>query len=150
MPIFHRITNTFDVYAVCCRSVYSSSHGLRCPTSTGSEQRWQAFHSGQQWSQSTYVLHLLLPLALTFYLPFLQISANSYIIDTYQRYTASAVAAKTFLRSIIGATVPLWVNQMYAGMTPQWASTLLGFLAILAMPIPFVFFYVSFEVYAQV
>ncbi|KAG9100457.1 hypothetical protein FRC06_004127 [Ceratobasidium sp. 370] len=68
------------------------------------------------------------------------ISANSYIIDTYQRYTASAVAAKTFLRSIIGATVPLWVNQMYAGMTPQWASTLLAFLAILAMPIPFVFF----------
>ncbi|KAF8759751.1 Major Facilitator Superfamily [Rhizoctonia solani] len=71
------------------------------------------------------------------------ISANSYIIDTYQRYTASAVAAKTFLRSLVGATVPLWVNQMYAGMTPQWASTLLAFLAILAMPIPFVFFYVS-------
>lgn len=71
-----------------------------------------------------------------------QISANSYIIDTYQRYTASAVAAKTFLRSIIGATVPLWVDQMYAGMTPQWASTLLAFLAILAMPIPFVFFHV--------
>ncbi|KAF8709206.1 Major Facilitator Superfamily, partial [Rhizoctonia solani] len=71
------------------------------------------------------------------------ISANSYIIDTYQRYTASAVAAKTFLRSLVGATVPLWVNQMYVGMTPQWASTLLAFLAILAMPIPFVFFYVS-------
>ncbi|QRV87327.1 major facilitator superfamily transporter [Ceratobasidium sp. AG-Ba] len=68
------------------------------------------------------------------------ISANSYIIDTYQRYTASAVAAKTFLRSIVGATVPLWVNQMYAGMKPQWASTLLAFLAILAMPIPFIFF----------
>jgi hypothetical protein len=72
-----------------------------------------------------------------------QISANSYIIDTYQRYTASAVAAKTFLRSVVGATVPLWVNQMYAGMTSQWASTLLGFLAIVAMPIPFIFFYVS-------
>ncbi|CAE6487449.1 unnamed protein product [Rhizoctonia solani] len=69
------------------------------------------------------------------------ISANSYIIDTYQRYTASAVAAKTFLRSLVGATVPLWVNQMYVGMTPQWASTLLAFLAIAAMPIPFIFFY---------
>ncbi|KAG9075878.1 hypothetical protein FS749_012416 [Ceratobasidium sp. UAMH 11750] len=77
------------------------------------------------------------------------ISANSYIIDTYQRYTASAVAAKTFLRSIIGATVPLWVNQMYAGMTPQWASTLLAFLAILAMPIPFVFFHYGDRIRAR-
>ncbi|KAJ1308427.1 hypothetical protein OPQ81_004132 [Rhizoctonia solani] len=77
------------------------------------------------------------------------ISANSYIIDTYQRYTASAVAAKTFLRSIVGATVPLWVNQMYAGMTPQWASTLLAFLAIAAMPIPFIFFYYGDRIRAR-
>ncbi|KAG8731223.1 hypothetical protein FRC11_004697 [Ceratobasidium sp. 423] len=77
------------------------------------------------------------------------ISANSYIIDTYQRYTASAVAAKTFLRSIVGATVPLWVNQMYAGMTPQWASTLLALLAIVAMPIPFVFFYYGDKIRAR-
>ncbi|CAE6429223.1 hypothetical protein ACGC1H_000937 [Rhizoctonia solani] len=77
------------------------------------------------------------------------ISANSYIIDTYQRYTASAVAAKTFLRSIVGATVPLWVNQMYAGMTPQWASTLLAFLAIAAMPIPFIFFYYGDKIRAR-
>lgn len=77
------------------------------------------------------------------------ISANSYIIDTYQRYTASAVAAKTFLRSIVGATVPLWVNQMYAGMTPQWASSLLGFLAIAAIPIPFIFFYYGDRIRAR-
>ncbi|CAE6466974.1 unnamed protein product [Rhizoctonia solani] len=77
------------------------------------------------------------------------ISANSYIIDTYQRYTASAVAAKTFLRSIVGATVPLWVNQMYAGMSPQWASTLLAFLAIAATPIPFIFFYYGDKIRAK-
>ncbi|KAG8752407.1 hypothetical protein FRC12_011991 [Ceratobasidium sp. 428] len=77
------------------------------------------------------------------------ISANSYIIDTYQRYTASAVAAKTFLRSIVGATVPLWVNQMYKGMKPQWASTLLAFLAILAMPIPFIFFHYGDRIRAR-
>lgn len=38
------------------------------------------------------------------------ISANSYIVDSYSDYAASAVAAKTFMRSCIGATVPLWVS----------------------------------------
>jgi MFS family permease len=35
------------------------------------------------------------------------ISANSYIVDSYADYAASAVAAKTFMRSVCGATVPL-------------------------------------------
>ena len=39
---------------------------------------------------------------------------------------------------------------MYTRMTPQWASTLLAFLAIAAMPIPFIFFYVSVGYRAQV
>lgn len=35
------------------------------------------------------------------------ISANSYIVDSYSNFAASAVAAKTFMRSCIGASVPL-------------------------------------------
>lgn len=38
------------------------------------------------------------------------ISANSYIVDSYANFAASAVAAKTFMRSCIGASVPLWVS----------------------------------------
>lgn len=41
------------------------------------------------------------------------ISANSYIVDSYSDYAASAVAAKTFMRSCIGATVPLWVSFVF-------------------------------------
>ncbi|GME75770.1 unnamed protein product [Ambrosiozyma monospora] len=37
--------------------------------------------------------------------------ANNYIVDSYQHYAASALAAKTFIRSIWGACVPLFTNQ---------------------------------------
>ncbi|KAJ7119287.1 MFS polyamine transporter, partial [Mycena filopes] len=35
------------------------------------------------------------------------VAANSYIIDSYSDYAASAIAAKTVMRSLIGAAVPL-------------------------------------------
>ncbi|KAF6743954.1 spermine transporter [Ephemerocybe angulata] len=41
------------------------------------------------------------------------VSANSYIIDSYSNFAATAMAAKTLMRSEIGAMVPLFVNQMY-------------------------------------
>lgn len=68
------------------------------------------------------------------------ISANSYIIDSFPKYVASAVAAKTFLRSMAGASVPMFVVQMYDGMNPCWASTLLALVSTGMMVIPFVFF----------
>lgn len=38
------------------------------------------------------------------------IAANSYIVDSYADFAASAVAAKTLMRSCVGASVPLWVS----------------------------------------
>lgn len=34
-------------------------------------------------------------------------SANSYLVDTYTQYGASAMASKTFIRSLAGASVPM-------------------------------------------
>ena len=70
---------------------------------------------------------------------FVQISANSYIVDAFPKYVASAIAAKTFIRSMAGASVPMFVVQMYNGLGPRWASSLLGFVSIVMLPIPFVF-----------
>ncbi|ETW80293.1 synaptic vesicle transporter [Heterobasidion irregulare TC 32-1] len=67
------------------------------------------------------------------------ISANSYIVDAFPKYVASAIAAKTFIRSMAGASVPMFVVQMYNGLGPRWASSLLGFVSIAMLPIPFVF-----------
>ncbi|KAJ2925548.1 hypothetical protein H1R20_g11547, partial [Candolleomyces eurysporus] len=46
--------------------------------------------------------------------------------------------ANTFVRSIAGAVFPLFATQMYEALNPRWASTLLGLIALVMMPIPFV------------
>ncbi|EEP79103.1 hypothetical protein UREG_03949 [Uncinocarpus reesii 1704] len=72
---------------------------------------------------------------------FLYNSCNNYLVDTYQHQAASALAAKTFLRSMWGASVVLFTNQMYNRMGYQWASTFLAFLALACCAIPFLFYY---------
>ncbi|KAK2763143.1 hypothetical protein FQN54_009779 [Arachnomyces sp. PD_36] len=72
---------------------------------------------------------------------FLYNSCNNYLVDTYQHQAASALAAKTFLRSIWGASVVLFTNQMYNRLGYQWASSLIAFIALACCAIPFLFFY---------
>jgi hypothetical protein len=71
---------------------------------------------------------------------FIYVAANSYIVDSYSNYAASAIAAKTLLRSEIGAMVPLFVTQMFHGMGFQYAGLLLALISCLIMPMPFVFY----------
>ena len=64
-----------------------------------------------------------------------------YIIDTYQALTgASALAANGLLRYTFGAAFPLFTLQMYERLGIDWATSLLGFLTIVLMPIPWVLF----------
>jgi multidrug resistance protein len=72
---------------------------------------------------------------------FLYNSANNYLVDSYQHQAASALAAKTFLRSFWGAGVVLFTTQMYRRLGYQWASSLLGFIALGCCAIPYVFFF---------
>ncbi|KKK12223.1 hypothetical protein P175DRAFT_0501769 [Aspergillus ochraceoroseus IBT 24754] len=72
---------------------------------------------------------------------FLYNSANNYLVDTYQHQAASALAAKTFLRSIWGASTVLFTEQMYKRLGDQWASSLLAFIALACCAIPFVFWF---------
>ena len=66
-------------------------------------------------------------------------SALNYLIDTFQRYAASAIAANTFLRSVFAASFPLFVNPMYNKLGIPWASSVFAFFGVLLIPIPFVF-----------
>jgi multidrug resistance protein len=68
-------------------------------------------------------------------------SVNNYIIDSYQNYAASALAAKVFLRSGGGAAFPLFTTQMYHRLGLQWASFLLAFLGVGMFFIPFGFYF---------
>ncbi|KAG1718950.1 MFS general substrate transporter [Suillus lakei] len=62
----------------------------------------------------------------------------NYIIDVYLITAASALAANTVFRSAAGAVFPLFASQMYNALDPRWASTLLGCVACIMIPIPIV------------
>lgn len=68
------------------------------------------------------------------------LSLLNYIVDAYLMFAASAIAANTFMRSIFGGIFPLFATQMFNGMGIQWASTLIGCVAVVLAPMP-VFFY---------
>ncbi|KAI1877259.1 uncharacterized protein JN550_001331 [Neoarthrinium moseri] len=70
---------------------------------------------------------------------FLYNSANNYLVDSYQHLAASALAAKTCIRSFWGAAVVLFTIQMYHRLGDQWASTLLAFISLACCAIPFCF-----------
>ena len=53
---------------------------------------------------------------------------------------ASAMAANGLLRYSMGAIFPLFTVQMYERLGVDWATSLLAFLSLLMMPIPWVFF----------
>lgn len=67
--------------------------------------------------------------------------ANNYIVDSYQHYAASGLAAKTFVRSMWGGSVPLFTIQMYHRLGYEWATTLMAFISLACCAIPYAFFY---------
>ena len=64
----------------------------------------------------------------------------NYIIDCYLFFAASAIAANTIMRSVFGAVCPLFTYQMFTNMHINWAGTLLGCVAAVLIPVPFLFF----------
>lgn len=52
---------------------------------------------------------------------------------------ASVISANNVLRYGMASVFPLFVPQMYNRLGISWASSLFGFLAILMMPLPFIF-----------
>lgn len=64
----------------------------------------------------------------------------AYTVEAYRKYTASAMAANSFIRSIMSGVFPLFGLQMYEKLTIQWATTLLALFACVLIPIPFVFY----------
>jgi multidrug resistance protein len=60
---------------------------------------------------------------------------QAYIIECYDQYAASSLAATAFIRSLAAVTFPLFANQMYDALGWGWGNSLLGFL-FLAIGIP--------------
>ncbi|KAK3117020.1 hypothetical protein LTR53_002041 [Teratosphaeriaceae sp. CCFEE 6253] len=65
---------------------------------------------------------------------------QTYIIDSYTKYAASAVAAISFLRSLAGFGFPLFAPAMYNALGYGWGNSLLAFVAlVIGIPAPIMF-----------
>lgn len=67
-------------------------------------------------------------------------ACSTYLVDAYTTYAASAMAASTVFRSILGALLPLAGNSMYDTLGIGWGTSLLGFIAVAFLPVPPILF----------
>lgn len=68
---------------------------------------------------------------------------QTYYIDAYESNAASALAAGAFLRSIVGGIVPLFVTGMFEQLGYGWGMSVFGFLSVLLMPAPALFYWIG-------
>lgn len=61
------------------------------------------------------------------------------MVDTFTIYAASALAANSVVRSILGAVLPLAGGPMYEKLGLGWGNSLLAFIAVALLPIPWLF-----------
>ncbi|KID93370.1 polyamine transporter 1, partial [Metarhizium majus ARSEF 297] len=85
-----------------------------------------------------YKVHWIAPIIGTSFVGlgilFVFMPVQSYLIDAFTVYAASAIAANTVLRSIIGAVLPLAGQPMYNALGLGWGNSLLAFIALATVP----------------
>lgn len=65
---------------------------------------------------------------------------STYLVDAYTIYAASAMAANTVFRSLVGALLPLAGGPMYKALGLGWGNSLLGFISLALAPLPVIFY----------
>jgi MFS family permease len=63
---------------------------------------------------------------------------QTYLVDAFTLYAASVIAASAVLRSLLGALIPLGGLGLYDAIGLGWGNTLLGLIALMLAPIPWV------------
>ncbi|KIW92148.1 uncharacterized protein Z519_07132 [Cladophialophora bantiana CBS 173.52] len=66
-------------------------------------------------------------------------AVQTYLVDCYPLFAASVTAANTVVRSLTGALLPLAGRPLYSGLGLGWGNSVLGFIALAMVPLPFVF-----------
>ncbi|KAH7319369.1 major facilitator superfamily domain-containing protein [Rhexocercosporidium sp. MPI-PUGE-AT-0058] len=68
------------------------------------------------------------------------LASSTYLIDAYTTHAASVTAASTVFRSLLGALLPLAGRSMYAALGVGWGTSVLAFISLALIPLPFVFY----------
>lgn len=98
---------------------------------------WFAWSAGRtHWISPIIAQAVTMLGSILIYVP-----ANFFMLDVYgSRYGASSSGASSLSRYTLSAAFPLFVPQMYENLGVAWATSLLGFIALLMAPIPWVFY----------
>lgn len=66
-------------------------------------------------------------------------NCQTYLVDAYTRYAASAIAATAVFRSLGGFAFPLFASAMYDSLGYGWGNTTLAFIGVaVGFPAPFI------------
>lgn len=69
------------------------------------------------------------------------VSTTQYLVDTFHGTTvASAMSANSLARYGLAGAFPLFTVQMYQNLGVGWATSLLGFIAVALLPVPWSLF----------
>jgi MFS transporter, DHA1 family, multidrug resistance protein len=97
---------------------------------------WSANYNSVHWIVPTLAGVFLSTSILLIFVGYL-----NYLTDSYLMYTASAMAANTICRSACGAAAPLFTEQMFSKLGVGGGGSLIGGVAALLAPIPFIFYH---------
>ena len=97
---------------------------------------WTAEFNSIHWAVPTLAGVFLAMAIMLIFVGFL-----NYLTDTYLMFAASALAANTVCRSACGAAAPLYTQYMFDALGVGGGGSLIGGVATLLAPIPFIFYY---------
>ncbi|KAI1735707.1 major facilitator superfamily domain-containing protein [Xylaria scruposa] len=69
------------------------------------------------------------------------ICVTTYLVDVFENFSASALAAITLTRSLLAFAFAFIGNGLYRSLGYQWGTLLLAFLCIVLCPLPAVFYF---------
>ena len=88
--------------------------------------------------------HWIVPIIGTFFVGLgllgIFMPIQTYLVDAYTIHAASAVAANTVLRSLVGCFLPLAGPAMYQRLGLGWGNSLLGFIGLALTPLGWIFY----------
>ena len=68
-------------------------------------------------------------------------TTTNYYIDSFEKYSASAIAAGAVFRSVVGGVVPLFAPAWFEALGYGWGISVFGFMALAIAPAPIIFYF---------
>jgi multidrug resistance protein len=65
---------------------------------------------------------------------------QNYYIDSFEKYAASAIAAGTVFRSLVGGVIPLMAPALFEKLGYGWGISVFGFVSVVLAPAPVLFY----------